>query len=349
MPTLTRRGAAAAVACTLLAATPARAETTVTFAGASGLFQELYTKAVLAPFMKANPDIKVVYFAPGNSAATLGVLRAQKAAPQVDVAFLDISIAKAGSDEGLFDPIDASVTAHVNDLDPQALMPGSNLAGATFDSVVLVYDKTLVKEPPRSWRALWDPAFDRQIALHGAPDILGLALTIILEKMAGGTNWNANVDRGLKEMETLAPRVMTWAPQPDIWGMVMARKAAIGVGYNARSQVFFDQPGSPLGASIPEEGTLFQTNAAVLIKNRPQEAAAKKLVDYILSPEAQKSFAETMFYAPTNRKVVLSAEAARRTTPSDPSKVITVDWLELAKIRDRFNQDWRRRVVPLSR
>src|SRR5215470_14878739 len=68
-----------------LAAAPAFAETTITFAGYTGLFQDLYTKAVIEPFMKANPDIKVVYYAPGNSAAILGALRAQKSAPQIDV------------------------------------------------------------------------------------------------------------------------------------------------------------------------------------------------------------------------------------------------------------------------
>src|SRR5437868_15369499 len=117
---------------------------------------------------------------------------------------MDISIAKAGSDEGLFDPIDETVTPHVKNLYPQALMPGANLAGMTFDSLVLVYDKTVVKPAPTSWRALWDPQVDHKVALHGVPDILGIALTVVLDKMAGGTDWNNNLERGTKEMETLA-------------------------------------------------------------------------------------------------------------------------------------------------
>jgi putative spermidine/putrescine transport system substrate-binding protein len=348
MLNIIKRAAIATVAATLFGA-PAMAETVVNFAGYSGLFQDLYTKAVIEPFMKANPDIKVVYSIPGNSAAILGVLRAQKNAPQFDVAMMDISIAKAGSDEGLFDPIDEKVTPNVKDLYPQALMPGANLAGMTFDSLVLVYDKTVVKEPPTSWRKLWDPALDHKVALHAAPDILGIALTVVLEKMAGGTDWNHNLDKGVKEMETLAPHVLTWDPKPDLWNAVMAQQAAIGVGYNARSQVFADQPGSVLAATIPNEGTLFQINAVVLVKNAPQAAAARKLVDYMLSPVAQKAFAEAMFYGPTNKKVELSPAVAKRISPDDMSKVIDVDWLELAKIRDKLTQDWRRRVIPLSR
>lgn len=344
------RRAAIAAGLMALASGPALAQqTTITFIGYTALFQELYTKAVIEPFMKANPDIKVNYFAPGNSAAILGVLRAQKAAPQADVAMMDISIAKAGSDEGLFDPIDEKVSAHVKDLHPQALMPGANLAGMTFDSLVLMYDKTKFKEAPKSWRALWDRSMDRQVALTAAPDILGLALTVMLEKMAGGTDWNRNLDKGIKEMETLAPRVLTWEPKPDLWNMIMAQQAAIGVGYNARSQVFSEQPGSVLQAVIPEEGTLFQINAVTLVKNAPNAAAARRFVDYMLSPEAQKRFAETMFYGPTNKRVQLDAKVVDRISPKDMSKVVDVDWLELAKIREKITQDWRRRIIPLSR
>lgn len=347
--TLTRRIVLAAAAAASLAAVPARAETNLTFAGYTGLYQDLYTKAVIEPFMKANPDIKITYYAPGNSAAILGALRAQKAAPQIDVAMMDISIAKAGSDEGLFDPIDEKVTPHVKDLYPQALMPGANLAGMTFDSLVLVYDKTLFKEQPTSWRALWDPAMDRKVALAGVPDILGIALTVMLEKMSGGTDWNRNLDKGIKEMETLAPRVLTWDPKPDLWNMIMAKQAGISVGYNARSQVFAEQPGSVLAATIPTEGTLFQINAVTLVKGAPQAAAARKFVDYMLSPEAQKAFAELMFYGPTNKKVQLAPAVVSRISPSDMSKVVDVDWLELAKIREKVTQDWRRRVIPLSK
>ena len=299
--------------------------------------------------MKANPDIKITYYAPGNSAAILGALRAQKAAPQVDVAIMDISIGKAGSDEGLFDPIDEKVSPHVKNLYPQALMPNANLAGITFDSLVLVYDKTKFKEQPKSWRALWDPAVERKVALSAAPDILGIALTVMLEKMAGGTAWNQNLDKGIKEMETLAPRVLTWDPKPDLWNMIMSQQAAISVGYNARSQVFSEQQGSVLAATIPDEGTLFQINAVTLVKGAPQAAAARKLVDHMLSPATQKAFAETMFYGPTNKTTQLDPTAAKRISPSDMSKVVNVDWLELAKIREKMTQEWRRKVIPLSK
>ncbi|WP_309082882.1 ABC transporter substrate-binding protein [Chelativorans sp.] len=333
----------------MLAISSASAETVVNFAGYTGLFQDLYTKAVIEPFMKQNPDIKVVYFTPGNSAAILGALRAQKNAPQLDVAMMDITLAKAGTDEGLFAPIDETVSPHVADLYPMAKIPGVNAVGMTFDSLVLVYDKMVVKEKPDSWRALWDPAVEGKVALHATPDILGVALTIMLEKMAGGSDYNKNLDKGIEEMMTLAPHVLTWDPKPDLWGMIMAQQAAMGVGYNARAQVFADQPGSVLAASIPKEGTLFQINAVALVEDAPNAEAAKKFIDYMLSPEAQKAFTEAMFYAPTNSKAQVSPEALERTSAGQMENVLNVDWLAIAEIRDQVTQEWRRRVIPLSR
>ena len=70
----------------------------------------------------------------------------------------------------------------------------------------------------------------------------------------------------------------------------------------------------------------------------------------------QKSGFERKFYdlgrvnywGPQSRgKVDFGFDGSR--SPADMSKVIDVDWLELAKIRDKVTQDWRRQIIPLSR
>ena len=68
--------------------------------------------------MKANPDIKVEYFPLPNSAQMLGSLRAQKAAPQIDVVIMDVSVSKAATDENLFLKIDEKNVPAVADLYP---------------------------------------------------------------------------------------------------------------------------------------------------------------------------------------------------------------------------------------
>lgn len=338
-----------ALAALLASASAVQAQdTTVTLAGYFGLFQDVYIKSVIEPFEAANPGINVEYYAPGNSAQILGALRAQKDAPQVDLAIMDVSVAKAGTDEGLFETIDETVSPNVADLYPNARVEGVAGVGLTFDNTVIVYDKNLFATPPTSVKAMWDAAVDRKVVLHAPPDILGMALTVTLDHMAGGTDPNHNLDKGIAEMETLAPHVLTWEPKPDLWGSIMSQQAAIGFGYNARSQAFSQQEGSNIGVAVPDEGLVFQINTINLIKDAPAGDAARKLLDYMLSPEAQAAFTEAMYYAPTNSKAQISDAALERTAAGAMDKVIDVNWLELAKIRDQVTQDWRRKVIPLS-
>src|SRR6185436_2395628 len=126
----------------------AAAQQTVTLMAYSGLFQERYTKAVVEPFMKANPGIKVEYFPMPNSAQMLGNLRAQKAAPQADVVIMDVSVSKAATDEKLFTKIDEKTVPNVADLHPTARIADVDGVAVTFDNLVLIYNTDVVKEAP---------------------------------------------------------------------------------------------------------------------------------------------------------------------------------------------------------
>jgi putative spermidine/putrescine transport system substrate-binding protein len=327
----------------------ASAAETVTLAAYSGIFQDHYTKAVVEPFMKKHPDIKVEFYGMNNSAQMLGTLRAQKASPQIDVVIMDVSVAKAGTDEGLLDTIDESVTGNVKDLYPAARPHGVAGVGVTFDNLVLLYNTDLVKETPGSWENLWSAEYAGKVAIPAVPDIQGTTLTIIADKMAGGTDYRQNVDAGIAKIGELAPSVQTWDPKPDVYSPVATGQVAMGIGWNARAQVYADGSGGKLGVVLPKEGSGFQINTINLVKDRPASDAAKTFVDYTLSPEAQAAFSAEMFYAPTNSKASVPDAALKRTAAGYMDKMIDIDWLEVAKIRDAITEQWRRRVIPLSR
>ena len=335
----------------LIAATalPAHAQDTVTFVGYSGPFQERYTKAVIEPFMAAHPDIKVEYFPQTGSAAMLGALRAQKAAPQADVALMDVSVAKTGTDEGLFDKVDESVSKNVADLYPNARFEGVAGVGVTFDNLVLIYNTDAIKTAPDSWNALKDPSLKGKVAMPGAPDIVGIGTTIIFDHMNGGPDFIKNIDAGIKAMEEVAPNVQTWEHKPDVYATVVNGQVALGVGWNARSQVYADGSKGKMKVVLPKEGTILQINTLNLVKGGPSSAAARKFVDYALSPEAQAAFTAAMYYAPTNSKAQVAPDVIDRTVVQAMDKVIPVDWIGLSKVRDQITQDWRRKVIPLSR
>jgi putative spermidine/putrescine transport system substrate-binding protein len=338
----------AALAVSLLSQA-AMAEQTVTVMSYSGLFQDRYTKAVVDPFMKANPDIKIEYYPMPNSAQMLGNLRAQKAAPQADVVIMDVSVSKAASDEKLLTKIDETSVPNIADLYPNARIPDIDGVAVTFDNLVLLYNTDVVKEAPKSWIDLADKKYAGKVAIPGMPDIQGLSLVLIMDRARGGTDYLKNVDKGIAALGEIAPNVQTWEPKPEVYVTIISGQASIGAGWNARAQVNSDTSNGKLKAILPSEGSVFQINTINQVANGPGKDAAARFINYALSPEAQKSFTEAMFYAPTNAKAQISETAIARTAVKSMDKVIPVDWIALAKMREPIMEQWRRKVIPLSR
>lgn len=348
MQTSTRFAIAAAVA-SFLGSQGAMAQQTVTLMAYSGLFQERYTKAVVEPFMKANPGIKIEYFPMPNSAQMLGNLRAQKAAPQADVVIMDVSVSKAATDEKLLTKIDEASAPNVAELFPAARIPDVDGVAVTFDNLVMLYNTDAVKEPPKSWMDFTKPEFKGKVAIPGMPDIQGLSLVLILEKARGGTDYLKSVDKGIAAMGEIAPNVQTWEPKPEVYVTIISGQATVGAGWNARAQVNTDTSGGKLKAVLPSEGSAFQINTINHVAGGPGKDAAKTFINYALSQEAQKAFTESMFYAPTNAKAQIAPEAIDRTAVKSMDKVIAIDWIALAKVREPIMEQWRRKVIPLSR
>jgi putative spermidine/putrescine transport system substrate-binding protein len=345
----TKLAIAAAIAAGLSTSAALAQQQTVTVMAYSGLFQERYTKAVVEPFMKANPGIKIEYFPMPNSAQMLGNLRAQKAAPQADVVIMDVSVSKAATDEKLLTKIDEKTSPHVADLFPAARIPDVDGVALTFDNLVMLYNTDLVKEPPKAWMDLADKKYAGKVAIPGMPDIQGLSLVLILDKAKGGTDYLKSVDKGIAAMGEIAPNVQTWEPKPEVYVTIVSGQATVGAGWNARAQVNIDTSNGKLGAVLPQEGSAFQINTISHVAGGPGKDAAVKFIDYALSPAAQKAFTESMFYAPTNSKAQISEAAINRTAVKSMDKVIAIDWIALAKVREPIMEQWRRKVIPLSR
>lgn len=325
----------------------AHAARSITFASYSGIFQENYEPAVVDAFRRAHPDIEVTYYPIANSAQSLGLLRAQKAAPQIDVCMMDVSVAKTGTDEGLFEPIPAGSLPVLAELTPKAFIPGVAGPAVLFDNFVLLYSPPQVKPAPTSWKVLWDQAYDGKIAVASAPDIVGIAFTLIANTVFGGGDYHQSVEAGITAITQMAPRVLTWDPKPDAYTFLIEGTAALGVGWNARGQTYAQQSGGKLGVSIPDEGSLFQVNTINLVKGSRDPEAAKAFLSYTLGTEAQKAFTERMFYGPVNTHAQISPAALARTaaTPERMAKMMDVDWVAVSKLRDAITDQWRRRIL----
>lgn len=354
MTSTCRRILPAAVFAALTLSSGVASAADITVMGYRGPFEENYVKSVVEPFMKANPDINVTYYGVQNAATSLGNMRAQKDAPQVNAVIYDLSVAKIAKEEGLVEDIDTSKIPNYASL----ANIGKELGGAaiplTYDTLSLIYNRDAFPEAPTSWEALWDEKQKGKVIIpaQGGGDIQAILLTVIANRLAGEEDYKKTIDPGVEKLVKLAPSVQTWEPKPDAYTLVANGTASISIGYNARSQFYFDQTEGRMRSVGPVEGTASQINVISAIKNAPEQDATLKFIDYALSPEAQAAFAKAMFYAPSNEKAELDEATRARIPLMDPKqreKLIAVDWMSIGDMRESILQPWRREIIPAGR
>ena len=274
----------------------------------SGVVQDNYMKAVVEPFMKEYPKIDVEYSPAESSSEMLASLRSQKGSPTTDVAVMDTSVAATANDEGIFQPLDPKKVPNLADIDKRGQVAGNYGPAVTFDSLVLLYNNEKVSEAPTSWEALWSDEAASKVVMEAAPDIQGLSLMMIMNAIEGA-DYKKTVEPAVERLAELAPDVQTWAPNPDAYTMVTNGSASMGIGWNARAQFYSDESKS-LGVSIPEEGSVFQTNTINLVEGSDSPQGGADLRQLCLEPGSPSLF---------RRADVLRADQHQgRSKPSGP-------------------------------
>ncbi len=254
--------------------------------GYSGPVQDYYTAAVVKPFMKSHPGIRVIYDAAGSSAQMLGMLRAQKAHPQVDVDIMDFSVSRVANKEGLFSPLDPAAVPNLAEIYEVARTPGNMGPAIDFDNLVLIYNPGAMKTPPTGIKDLIDPANRGKIVFPPAPNVIGIALQLVVAKYLG-VDYKGSSDPEIALLKKIARNVQTWSPMPDEYTMVINGDADLGVGWNARAQTYIDKSGGRLGATTMKAGSILDidtinlvAHAAIRPRRRPssitQSAPARR-------------------------------------------------------------------------
>lgn len=320
----------------------------------SGGFQENYIKVVIEPFEKVHPDIKVNYYGVQNAAFALGVMRAQKSAPQVDAVIFDLSVAKLAKEEGLITEASAASIPNSQQLGNVGRELGNYALPITYDTYALIYNKAKFATPPDTWNSLWDADFKGKVVIpaQGGGDIQAIALTLITNHMAGQDDYKISVKPGVKRLVELAPSVQTWEPKPDQYTLVANGTAQLGVGWNARSQFYIDLTEGRVATTLPKEGSVMQVNVISPLAGTNKLKDTEVFINYALSAEAQQRFAELMYYAPTNQQSQLSDSLRARIPLLDvahPPKILPVDWVKVASSREDLLRPWRREIIPASR
>jgi len=332
-------GAAAALA---VSAGAARAADELVVATFGGSFADDTKACHVAAFEKAT-GAKVILTL-GSSVDIAAKIRATAGSPDIDVAYMDISIAKQIRNEGLLEKLDFSTLSNYPDVAKQAFDDQGSFVNFMTAATTIAYNPKLMPEAPDSWEDLFDPKYAGKIALGDITGTSGMHFLIAVNKMKGGDF--ETQDAGFKAIEGLMPNVVMLYTQADQLVELFQRgEIVMAPWYPDRIGSAADK-GVDVAVAYPKEGAVGIQPTVSVPKGSPNKALAMKFIDVLLSPEGQKCFAEKKYAGPVNTKVELS-DKVKAIVPFGESyeKLWYPDTDAIAKYRPGWTERWQREVA----
>lgn len=293
--------ACAPAAAPQAASAPAAAGELVLYSGRS----EALIRPVVERFQAKHPNIQVALKAGSNSELAAALLE-EKGNPQADL-FLttELMTVQRMANEGVFQ---AYQPAPAGDLPPAYHHPGWLWTGLTLRARVIIYNTDLVSadEAPQSIEDLTDPKWQGQIAAAGSANGGFQAHVAALRQLIGDEATEAWLN-GLK-----ANAVTFFGGHTDVRKAVGAGEFKIGL-VNHYYYHLQKAEGSSVAVVYPDQGegrmgVVVNATGIGVIQGARNAAAAGAFIDYLLSPEGQKLFAELNYEYPVLPGASLQAD-----------------------------------------
>jgi iron(III) transport system substrate-binding protein len=246
-------------------------------------------KAYQAAFEKANPGIKLRWVRDSTGIVTAKLL-AEKANPQADVVFglaatslmlLDKEGMLAGYAPQGLDKIKKNMRDPAN---PPKWVGMDIWASAICFNTIESAKRSLAA--PVSWSDLVKPAYKGQIAMPN-PASSGTGYL-----MVAGWLQMMGEDNGWRFMDALHQNISSYTHS----GSKPCRQAAageyaIGLSFEYRANKT-RKDGGPIEAILPKEGLGWDMEAAAIMNSTKKMAAARKLLDWSVTAEANELYAQ---------------------------------------------------------
>jgi putative spermidine/putrescine transport system substrate-binding protein len=307
-----------------------------------GSFVDNVKACHVAAFEKATGA--TVAFKLGNSSQFAASIRATGGKPDMDIVYIDNSLAAQTHAEKLNVIIDRTKLKNAGDVIPSAWGKDDSYVVAMVSATALVYNPKLVKTPPTSWLDIADPAYAGQYAIGDISGTAGLHFLLALNKIKGGTL--ENIDPGIEAIKPIAKGSTVLYTQADqLLSLFEREEIAIAPWYPDRAGVAMDK-GLSLAVAYPKEGAVGILPSVMIPKGTTKLDLAYKFLDQVLSAEGQACFSERAYIGAVNTKVKLS-EKLQKIVPNGETleKAWFIDPEVIAKNTANWTRRWQREVA----
>lgn len=334
----------ALIVCLAAAGAAFAQEREITVAAPGGTFEQWLRKDVF-PAYTAKTGVKVNYVV-ASATDLLAKLQASKSNQLIDVGMFDDGPLYQAGEMGLCGTLTpAPVYSDVMD----NMKPKSN-KGVFFGVVAtgITYNKKYFDDnkwpAPTSWADIADPKYRKKLVIFPLNSTYGMHALVMAAKIHGGGE--NNIEPGFKAFkDEIGPNVLAFEPAPaKVTEMFQSGQAVIAVYGNGRTKSLADT-GFPVDFVYPKEGGVALPFGACPIVGAKNQADAQTFIQFLLSPEVQKSLAKGVGFSPVNKKVTLTADESRGVAMGPQlANLVILDWETINKHRADWNKRWTREI-----
>lgn len=270
-----------------------------------------------------------------NSGQAVSQMIAEKSNPVADVSYLGVSSAINAKDANVLEPYKGEVWW---DKIPAGLKDPDGWWVAIHSGTIgfMVNVEALEGKPvPKSWNDLLDPQYKGMIGfLDPSSAFVGYASAVAANEALGGSldDFGPGIEyfKKLRENDPIVPKQTSYA-------RVLSGEIPILLDYdfNAYRAKYQDKAGVEF--VIPTEGTIMVPYVMTLVKNGPQQANGKKIIDFVLSDKGQKLWAEN-YLRPVMPSAMTPEVAALFLPETEYARAGSVDYAKMAAAQLPFGE-----------
>jgi putative spermidine/putrescine transport system substrate-binding protein len=269
-----------------------------------------------------------------NSGQSLSQIIAEKASPVADFTYVGVTFGIEAKKNEVVAPYKP---AGWNDIPGDLKDPDGywfTIHSGTMGLMVNV-DALKGKPVPRSWQDLLKPEYKGLIGyLDPASAFVGYVGAVAVNQALGGTLDNftpgINYFKALQKNQPIVPKQTSYA-------RLLSGEIPILFGYDFDAYRAKYKDKANVAFVIPSEGTVTVPYVVSLVKNGPNPANAKKVLDFLLSNEGQAIWANA--YLRPVRASAISKEAQSRFLPAaEYARAKPVDYGKMAEVQRKFSE-----------
>lgn len=294
----------------------------------------------------AHPDVAIEIYEESNKIGYPKMVAAKRTTPDkpfVNLGFFNAQTTAQGKLDDMWAKLDYAAMPNAADVrNPFKRDDGFGI-GIGSDQVGLLYNTERSPEPPRSWSALWDPAYRDHVVFFG----FSYEAVLMAAQLNGGSL--QDLEPGWELWEKSASQIRTLVSSNPQYLNVMSDGTGWLTSYFNGTGNQWTKDGAPIAYAVPDEGAIstpvyLQSVAA----NTPrQQEVCEDIINEMLSPKWCARWAETSIEVPGNRKAKLPADLAKLPAFQEETidNFVEVDFAYVGEHLNEWNDRWERDIA----